>query len=60
MSVAFRAITYATLFIAFLLVYLPSRVLLWSGIIRPSAMQARRSRESSSPASARPSHCGAS
>jgi len=40
MSVAFRAITYATLFIAFLLVYLPSRVLLWSGIIRPSAMQA--------------------
>jgi hypothetical protein len=40
MSVAFRAITYATLFTAFLLVYLPSRVLLWSGIIRPATMQA--------------------
>jgi protein-S-isoprenylcysteine O-methyltransferase Ste14 len=40
MFVTFRAITYATLFVAFLLVYLPSRVLLWSGIVRPSAMQA--------------------
>ena len=40
MSVAFRAITYATLFVAFLLLYLPSRVLLWSGIVRPATMQA--------------------
>lgn len=30
-----RAITYATLFIGFLLVFLPARVLSWSGITRP-------------------------
>jgi protein-S-isoprenylcysteine O-methyltransferase Ste14 len=40
MFVAFRTLTYATLFVGFLLVYLPSRVLLWSGIVRPAAMQA--------------------
>ena len=34
----FRAITYATLFIAFVLIYLPSRVLSWSGLVRPAAM----------------------
>ncbi len=39
MFVAFRAITYATVFTALLLLYLPSRVLLWSGIVRPTAMQ---------------------
>ena len=39
MFVAFRAFTYATVFTAFLLLYLPSRVLLWSGIVRPTAMQ---------------------
>jgi protein-S-isoprenylcysteine O-methyltransferase Ste14 len=38
MLVAFRALTYATLFIAFLLIYLPRRVLSWSGIARPAAM----------------------
>jgi protein-S-isoprenylcysteine O-methyltransferase Ste14 len=31
----FRAITYATLFIGFLLVFLPARVIEWSGIVRP-------------------------
>jgi protein-S-isoprenylcysteine O-methyltransferase Ste14 len=36
MFVLFRTLTYATLFIGFLLVYLPSRVLLWSGIVRPA------------------------
>jgi protein-S-isoprenylcysteine O-methyltransferase Ste14 len=35
MFVAFRAITYSTLFVAFLLIYLPTRVLAWSGISRP-------------------------
>lgn len=40
MFVTFRAITYATLFVGFLLIYLPSRVLLWSGIVRPTTMQA--------------------
>jgi len=40
MFVAFRAITYATLFVGFLLVYLPSRFLLWSGIVRPTTMEA--------------------
>jgi hypothetical protein len=34
MFVAFRAIAYSTLFIAFLLIYLPARVLSWSGITR--------------------------
>ena len=36
MFIAFRAITYATLFIGFLLIYLPARVLSWSGIGRPA------------------------
>ena len=39
MFVAFRAITYATLFTAFLLIYLPARVLSWSGIARPAAIE---------------------
>lgn len=38
MFVAFRAVTYGTLFIAFLLIYLPARVLSWSGIARPAAL----------------------
>jgi len=36
MSVLIRTITYASLFIAFVLVYLPSRLLAWSGISRPA------------------------
>ena len=39
MFIAFRAITYATLFVGFLLIYLPARVLSWSGIIRPVAIE---------------------
>lgn len=31
-----RAVTYATLFIGFVLVFLPARVLAWSGITRPA------------------------
>jgi protein-S-isoprenylcysteine O-methyltransferase Ste14 len=38
MFVLFRAITYATLFIGFVLIYLPARVLSWSGIARPAAV----------------------
>jgi len=40
MFVAFRAITYATLFIAFVLIYLPARVLSRSDITRPAVMDA--------------------
>ncbi len=39
MFVAFRAITYSTLFIGLLLIYLPTRVLSWSGIVRPAAIE---------------------
>ncbi|MDE3149506.1 MAG: isoprenylcysteine carboxylmethyltransferase family protein [Acidobacteriota bacterium] len=38
MSVVFRAITYGTLFVGFLLIYLPARLLSWAGIARPAAM----------------------
>lgn len=38
MFVIFRTITYATLFIGLVLVYLPARILAWSGIVRPAAM----------------------
>jgi protein-S-isoprenylcysteine O-methyltransferase Ste14 len=38
MFVLVRTITYASLFIGLLLVYLPSRILAWSGIVRPAAM----------------------
>ncbi len=40
MFVLFRTLAYATLFIGFLLVYLPSRVLAWTGVLRPAAMGA--------------------
>jgi len=40
MFVAFRTLTYATLFVGFLLVYLPARVLSWSGIVRPASIDA--------------------
>jgi protein-S-isoprenylcysteine O-methyltransferase Ste14 len=36
MFVLIRAIVYATLFIGFVLVYLPGRFLLWSGIVAPA------------------------
>ena len=35
-----RAITYATLFIGFLLVFLPARLLTWSGIVRSASIGA--------------------
>jgi protein-S-isoprenylcysteine O-methyltransferase Ste14 len=37
-----RAITYSALFIGFLLVFLPARVLSWSGIVRPSGIDAQQ------------------
>jgi len=40
MFVIFRAITYATLFIGFLLIYLPARVLASAGIVRPQQIAA--------------------
>jgi protein-S-isoprenylcysteine O-methyltransferase Ste14 len=33
-----RAVTYSTLFIAFLLVFVPARLISWSGLRRPAAM----------------------
>jgi hypothetical protein len=36
MFVFARAVTYSVLFIGFLLIYLPARVLSWSGIVRPA------------------------
>jgi protein-S-isoprenylcysteine O-methyltransferase Ste14 len=38
MFVIYRAITYATFFVGFVLIYLPSRFLSWSGIVRPAAI----------------------
>ena len=40
MFVLVRAVTYATLFIGLVLIYLPARVLSWSGIVRPTAIEA--------------------
>jgi protein-S-isoprenylcysteine O-methyltransferase Ste14 len=40
MFVLARAVTYATLFVGFVLVFLPARVLAWSGIIRPAHLGA--------------------
>ena len=39
MFIIVRAVTYATLFIGFVLVYVPARVLSWSGIDRPSVIE---------------------
>jgi protein-S-isoprenylcysteine O-methyltransferase Ste14 len=40
MFVLFRTITYATVFVSFLLIYLPARVLAWSGLARPATIEA--------------------
>ena len=40
MFVLVRALTYSALFIGFLLVFLPGRVLTWSGIVRPDRIGA--------------------
>ncbi len=37
MFVLMRTITYASLFIGFVLIYLPARILAWAGIVRPAA-----------------------
>ena len=39
MFVLFRAVTYAALFIGLLLIYVPARLLSWSGIVRPVAIE---------------------
>lgn len=38
MFIAFRTLIYASLFIAFVLVYLPARVLAWAGIAYPASL----------------------
>lgn len=42
MFVLVRAVTYSTLFIGLVLVYLPARLLSWSGLVRPVAMEAQQ------------------
>lgn len=42
MFVLVRAITYAALFIGFLLIYVPSRLLAWSGIVRPTTIEVQQ------------------
>lgn len=39
MFVLFRAVTYASIFIGFILIYLPAQLLSWSGIIRPALFE---------------------
>ena len=38
MFLLIRTLTYGSLFVAFLLVFLPARVLEWSGVMRPNAI----------------------
>ena len=38
MFVLVRAVTYSTLFVGFLLVFLPERLLAWSGAVRPAVI----------------------
>lgn len=42
MFVLVRAVTYAVLFVGFLLIYVPSSLLSWSGIVRPSGVDWQR------------------
>ncbi len=42
MFVIARAITYATLFISLVLIYVPAQLLSWSGIIRPSTIEVQQ------------------
>lgn len=39
MPVVVRTITYASAFIAFVLIYVPARFLAWSGIMRPASLE---------------------
>lgn len=42
MFIFVRAVTYSTLFIGLVLIYVPARLLSWSGLVRPVAMEARQ------------------
>src|SRR3989449_7091774 len=42
MFVVVRTITYAPLFIGLVLIYLPARLLSWSGIVRPAAIEVQQ------------------
>jgi protein-S-isoprenylcysteine O-methyltransferase Ste14 len=42
MFVLVRAVTYAALFIGLVLIYLPARLLSWSGIVRPAAIEVQQ------------------
>jgi protein-S-isoprenylcysteine O-methyltransferase Ste14 len=42
MFVFVRAVSYASLFIGFVLVYAPDRILAWSGVVRPAATGAQQ------------------
>jgi protein-S-isoprenylcysteine O-methyltransferase Ste14 len=42
MFVLVRAVTYAALFIGLVLIYLPTRLLSWSGILRPAAIEVQQ------------------
>src|SRR5712692_622459 len=42
MFVFARAVTWAALFIGFVLIYLPGRLLSWTGIVRPAAMEVQQ------------------
>lgn len=42
MFVLVRAVTYAALFIGLVLIYLPARLLSWSGIVRPAATEVQQ------------------
>ena len=42
MFVFVRAVTYSTLFIGVVLVYVPARLLSWSGLVRPVAMEVQQ------------------
>jgi protein-S-isoprenylcysteine O-methyltransferase Ste14 len=42
MFVLVRTLTYSAVFIGFILIYLPARVLSWSGIVRPAAIEAQQ------------------
>lgn len=37
-----RAVTYASLFISLVLIYVPARLLSWSGIVRPAAIEVQQ------------------
>lgn len=42
MLILIRAITYAALFIGLVLIYLPARLLSWSGIVRPASIEVQQ------------------